>query len=259
MTEIRHNDPDPDPGTAPARCGAGVVVEHVSKSYGELVPALTDVSLTVAPGELVLLTGASGSGKSTILNIVAGLDEPDTGTVLVDGQSVAGIDDPARFRREVLGFVFQLHHLLPGLTAQENVEVPLIPSGLRRAERLARARAALDDVGLAHRRTHRPAQLSGGERQCVAIARAIVGRPRLLLADEPTGALDSVSGEHTLDLLDALRRAQGMTVLLVSHDSGAARHADRVLHLRDGRIVAQEPGGPGVARLSPATPPGAAA
>lgn len=243
------------PGDAPRR-GAAVVVEHVSKSFGELVPALTDVSLTIAPGELVLLTGASGSGKSTILNIIAGLDRPDTGSVLVDGVSVPGLGDPARYRREVLGFVFQLHHLLAGLTAEENVEVPLIPCGMGRAERLALARAALDDVGLADRRTHRPAQLSGGERQCVAIARAIVSRPRLLLADEPTGALDSVSGEQTLDLLDVLRRAQGMTVLLVSHDPGAARHADRVLHLRDGRIVAQETGG--AAAVSPAPPPGAA-
>ena len=247
----------PAAGAAPddARRGAHVVVEHVSKSFGELVVALRDVSFEVAPGELVLLTGASGSGKSTILNLVAGLDRPDAGSITVDGASVPGLRDPARYRREVLGFVFQLHHLLDGLTAEENVEVPLIPRGIARAERLDRARAALDDVGLAHRRTHRPGQLSGGERQRVAIARAIAGRPRLLLADEPTGALDSVSGAQTLDLLDELRRAHGMTVLLVSYDAGAARHADRVLHLRDGRIVAQEPGG---AAVSPAPPPGAA-
>lgn len=251
------HDPAADPD-GDRRRGADVVVEHVSKRFGELVPALTDVSLHVDRGELVLLTGASGAGKSTILNIIAGLDRPDTGSVVVDGLSVPDLGDPARYRREVTGFVFQLHHLLAGLTAEENVEVSLIPRGVGRRERLERARTALDDVGLAHRRTHRPSQLSGGERQRVAIARAIVGQPRLLLADEPTGALDSLSGGQVLDLIDELRRRHGMTVLLVSYDQRAEAQAHRILELRDGRIVAERPGG-GAPPVSPGLPPGAAA
>ena len=239
-------------GNDGSRRGAAIRVEHVSKSYGPLVPALRDVSFEITPGEFVLLTGASGSGKSTVLNLVAGLVEPDAGSVFVGGHLVSAIPDPARFRREVIGFVFQLHHLLLELSALENVEIPLIPTGLGRRERLTRARAALDDVGLADRAGHRPSQLSGGERQRVAIARAIVGRPRLLLADEPTGALDSVSGTHVLDLLAKLRREHGMTVLMVSYDPEATRHADRVLRLRDGAIL--EDGG-----VSPAPRPGAVA
>jgi len=233
--------------------GADIRLAHVGKSYGPLVPALRDVSFDVAPGEFVLLTGASGSGKSTVLNLVAGLVAPDSGSVVVDGQLVSAIGDPARFRREVIGFVFQLHHLLLELTALENVEIPLIPTGLARRERLARARAALVDVGLGDRATHRPSQLSGGERQRVAIARAIVGRPRLLLADEPTGALDSASSTQILELLARLRDEHAMTVLLVSYDPAAARHADRVLQLRDGTIGEDGDGG----GVSPAPPPGA--
>ena len=241
--------------TGPTSRGAEVVATAVSRSFGPLVPALRDVSFRVAPGELVLLMGPSGSGKSTMLNIVAGLDRPDSGEVLVDGTAVAGRTDPARYRREVVGFVFQLHHLLLELTAEENVEVPLIPTGLRRAERLARARAALAEVGLGDRIAHLPGQLSGGERQRTAIARAIVGDPRLLLADEPTGALDQAGGREVLELLARLSGDRGMTVLLVSHDPQAAAYADRVLELRDGRIVRESPGG----RASPASPRAAGA
>ena len=193
----------------------------------------------------MLLTGPSGSGKSTLLNLVAGFDRPDTGSILVGGQAVAELDDPARFRREVVGVVFQLHHLIAGLTAEENVEVPLIPVVHRRAARLARARAALADVGLVERALHLPAQLSGGERQRVAIARAMVGHPRLLLADEPTGALDSAASEEVLDLLAELARRHGTTVLLVSHEEDAERHVDRVLELRDGRLTGERPATPG--------------
>ena len=228
--------------------GAEVAVEGVSKCFGAKVRALEDLRLRVDPGEFVLLTGASGSGKSTLLNLIAGLDTPDGGRILVDGQDVARLADAARFRREVIGFVFQLHHLILGLTAEENVEVALIPLRLRRVERLSRVHAALVDVGLGERGGHLPPQLSGGQRQRVAIARALVGRPRLLLADEPTGALDSVAGAQILELLGALRHEHGMSVLLVSHQPDAAGYADRVLHLRDGRIVS-----------SPAPPPGAAA
>ena len=215
-----------------------VVVDGVGKSFGDRIRALDDVSLTLAPGEFVLLTGPSGSGKSTLLNLVAGFDRPDAGTIVVGGLSVADLDDAARFRRDVIGVVFQLHHLIPGLTAEENVEVPLIPDVRRRSERLRRARAALADVGLEERRTHLPAQLSGGERQRVAIARAMVRRPRLLLADEPTGALDSAASDEVLELLAELSARHGTTVLLVSHEPEAERHVGRVLRMRDGRLEA---------------------
>ena len=220
--------------------GVDVVVDAVSKRFGDRVQALSGVSLTLAPGDLVLLTGPSGSGKSTLLNLVAGFDTPDAGRISVGGRSVADLGDPAAFRRDVVGVVFQLHHLIAGLTAEENVEVPLIPDVRRRSERLARARAALADVGLEERRTHLPAELSGGERQRVAIARAMVRRPPLLLADEPTGALDSAASEDVLRLLHELSRRHGTTILLVSHEAEAERHVDRVLRMRDGRIAGRE-------------------
>ena len=226
------------PGDLSAPGGVAVVLDGVVKSFGERIRALDDVSLELAPGEFVLLTGPSGSGKSTLLNLVAGFDRPDSGSILVGGRSVADLDDPARFRREIIGVVFQLHHLIPGLTAEENVEVPLIPEVHRRAERLRRARAALADVGLEERRTHLPSQLSGGERQRVAIARAMVGRPRLLLADEPTGALDSAASDEVLKLLADLSARHGTTVLLVSHEPEAERHVGRVVRMRDGRLAA---------------------
>jgi ABC-type lipoprotein export system ATPase subunit len=217
--------------------GADIVAEGVAKRFGERIVALDGVSFTVAPGELVLISGPSGAGKSTLLNLLAGFDRPDDGRITVAGQPLHELRDAARFRREVLGFVFQLHHLVGGLTAEENVELPLIPSERRRAARLERARAALADVGLGERYTHRPGQLSGGERQRVALARALVGRPRLLLADEPTAALDSASGEQVLGLLADLCRRDATTVVLVSHDPEAERLADRVLRLRDGRML----------------------
>jgi putative ABC transport system ATP-binding protein len=221
--------------------GADVSVEGVTRRFGEHVTALRDVSLHLRPGELVLLKGPSGAGKSTLLNLIAGYDRPDAGRILVDGEPIDALRDVAAYRRGVIGFVFQLHHLIGGLTAEENVEVPLIPEGGRRAARLARARAALAEVGLGDRGGHRPAQLSGGERQRVALARALVGEPRLLLADEPTGALDSESGREVLHLLTDLARRKGVTVLLVSHDPGAARSADRVLTLRDGSLTGAQP------------------
>ena len=234
--------------------GAAVVVDHVSKRFGARVQALQDVGFALEPGELVLLSGPSGSGKSTLLNLIAGLDSPDAGRILVDGVPLAELHDRARYRRETIGFVFQLHHLILGLTAEENVEVALIPSVRSRAERLQRARAALDEVGLAARRTHLPAQLSGGERQRVALARALVNRPRLLLADEPTGALDTAAGVQVMELLDRLRRLHGTTVLLVSHQPEAALHADRTIAIRDGRIVPADAPPP-----TPAPPPAAGA
>ena len=246
----------PESAIPATRPGAALVVRGVSKAFGPRVRALVDVSMHVDPGEFVLLMGASGSGKSTLLNLIAGLDRPDGGEILVDGQELADVSDPARYRREVVGFVFQLHHLILGLTAEENVEVALIPCGLSRAERLTRVREALADVGLEERGSHLPTQMSGGERQRVAIARALVGRPRLVLADEPTGALDSESGAQVLALLGALRDEHGMSVLLVSHQADASRYADRVLHLRDGVVLEDAAA---AASVSPAIPPGATA
>jgi putative ABC transport system ATP-binding protein len=219
-----------------AAAGADLAVENVSKRFGERVVALRGVSLRVQPGELVLLTGPSGSGKTTLLNVIAGFDVPDEGRVLVDGAPVQEREDLARFRREEIGVVFQLHHLIAGLTAADNVEMALIPVRITRAERRERVLAALEEVGLGARAEHFPSQLSGGERQRVAVARALVNHPRLLLADEPTGALDSAASEEVLSLFGALRDRFGMTVLLVSHDPGAGRRVDRTLRLRDGRV-----------------------
>jgi ABC-type lipoprotein export system ATPase subunit len=220
--------------------GAELVVDHVSRTYSGGVRALEDVSFRLAPGELALLTGRSGAGKSTLLNLVAALDRPDAGRILVDGVSLTELPDPARYRREVVGFVFQLHHLIDALNAEENVEIPLLATGTPAAERRDRARQALEEVGMAARGHHRPAQLSGGERQRVAVARALVNSPRLLLADEPTASLDEESAEELLGLLGSLRTAAGCTILLVSHDPVAASHATRVLRMHDGRLERDE-------------------
>jgi ABC-type lipoprotein export system ATPase subunit len=235
--------------------GARVVVEHVSRAYPGGIRALDDVSFVVEPGELALLTGRSGAGKSTLLNLVAALDRPDAGRIVVDGTPLGELRDPARYRREVVGYVFQLHHLLADLTAIENVEVPLMPGVHRRREREARATEAIADAGVAGRARHRPSQLSGGERQRVAVARALVNRPRLLLADEPTASLDEESAAQLLALFADLRARHGMTILLVSHDPLAAAHATRILRLHDGRL-APDGSAPGV---SPAPGPAAAA
>ena len=226
---------------APTRNGADVVLERVRKSFEHgRVQALRDVSFTVEAGGLVALTGASGSGKSTILNLVAALDSPDAGTITVGGRRLDELEDPARYRAETIGFVFQEHNLLPTLSAVENVQVPMF--GRRpRAAREERARLLLDQVGLASRADARPAVLSGGERQRVAIARALANEPQLLLADEPTGALDSATGRQVLELLDELRRSHGTTILLVTNDDEVAAHAERTLRLRDGLIHAEAP------------------
>jgi ABC-type lipoprotein export system ATPase subunit len=213
------------------------MVERVSKTYDGRIRALVDVSFSVAPGELVAITGPSGSGKSTLLQLIGSLDRPEAGEILVDGVDVARLEHPAAYRREVVGFVFQLHHLLPYLTAQTNVEVPLIGAGVGRAQRHRQARELLAEVGLEHRADHRPSELSGGERQRVAVARALASRPRLLLADEPTGALDSETTVRILDLLTNLRARRGMTMLVVSYEPLAFERANRTLHLRDGRLV----------------------
>jgi len=216
-------------------------LEHVARVFtlgGTEVRALDDVSEHVEAGEHVAVMGPSGSGKSTLLNVVGCLDRPTSGRYLLDGREVGGLDDAAltAVRRHLIGFVFQSFHLVPRLTAAENVELPMTFAGIPRAERRARAAAGLDDVGLGARAEHRPAELSGGERQRVAIARAMVMRPRLLLADEPTGNLDSHSGRQVLDLLERLHR-DGLTVLVVTHDPIVARRAERIVVMRDGRIA----------------------
>ncbi len=216
--------------------GAEVVVDHVSKRFGRVV-AVSEASLRLEPGEFVALNGPSGCGKSTLLNMIGSLALPDSGTISVDGQSIASVDSTAAYRRATVGFVFQLHHLLPMLTAGGNVEVPLIGARVGRKERRERARELLAEVGLAERVDHLPSQLSGGERQRVAVARALANRPRLLLADEPTGALDSTSSLRVLDLLAGLRQRYGMTMLVVSYDPEVGRHADRTVRMRDGQIV----------------------
>ena len=216
--------------------GAQIVADRLGRTFPGGVCALEDVSFAVAPGELALLTGRSGAGKSTLLNILAALDRPDTGHVEVDGVRLDELPDPARYRREVVGYVFQLHHLMSDLSAIENVEVPLIPAVHRASDRAARAREALADVGMTTRAHHRPSQLSGGERQRVAVARALVNSPRLLLADEPTASLDEQSAAELLALFAQLRARRGTTIVLVSHDPLAAAHATTVLTLHDGRL-----------------------
>jgi putative ABC transport system ATP-binding protein len=216
--------------------GAEVVVEHVRKVFEDgRIPALEDVSLRLEPGEFTALTGPSGSGKSTLLNLIGALDRPDSGTIAVDGEALAG-DDATGYRASTVGFVFQFHNLIPVLSAVENVQVPMM--GRRaREERAQRAAALLGEVGLAGRASSFPPTLSGGERQRVAIARALANDPRLLLADEPTGALDSETGAQIVALLQRLRESRGMTILLVTNDRAVAEEADRVLELRDGRVI----------------------
>jgi putative ABC transport system ATP-binding protein len=217
--------------------GAAVVVDRVTKSFeGGRIRALQDASLRLAPGEFVALTGPSGSGKSTLLNLIGALDISDAGRIEVDGRSLDAIDG-ADYRAATVGFVFQSHHLVPTLSALENVQVPMLGRGSNRARRVERARSLLADVGLEARADARPGVLSGGERQRVALARALANEPRLLLADEPTGALDSDTGAHVLALLERLRRERGMTVLLVTNDEDVARTADRTLRLRDGHVT----------------------
>ncbi len=205
-------------------------------SGGRPLTILDGITLDVGAGEVCAITGPSGSGKSTLLGLVAGLDRPSSGSIAVAGVEITRLDEDAlaRFRRDTLGYVFQSYHLIPTLTAVENVAVPLEITGAPNA--LGRARALLDDVGLGDRAHHYPVQLSGGEQQRVALARAVALDPGLLLADEPTGNLDSATGAQIIELLLALKRRRGSTLVLVTHDQALTRHADRVVTLHDGRI-----------------------
>ncbi len=222
---------------SPRPGGAEVVVDHVSRSFEDgSIAALVDVTFHVAEGEFIAVTGPSGCGKSTLLNLIGALDRPDSGEIDVAGQRVSDVDGAA-YRASVVGFVFQFHNLIPTLTAAENVQLPMLGRGIRRGERVARARGLLDEVGLSERRTAYPPTLSGGERQRVALARALANQPRLLLADEPTGALDTATGGQIVELLQRVRAQRGTTIVLVTNDPEVAGAADRTLRIRDGRIA----------------------
>ena len=219
--------------------GARVVVDAVSRVHPGPIVSVADVSLALEPGEFVALTGPSGSGKTSLLAMIGGLDRPTTGRIEVDGMELGPSTDLSRFHRETVGFVFQHHFLLPHLDALTNVELPLLGAGVPRQERRDRARALLEEVGLSHRANSTSSHLSGGERQRVALARALANNPTLLLADEPTGSLDSAASQRVLDLMQRARELRGMTMLVVTYDPLVANPADRVLHLRDGRLVAE--------------------
>jgi putative ABC transport system ATP-binding protein len=217
-----------------------LIARDLVKEYpmsGDTVHALRGVSLVVQAGEYLAIAGPSGSGKSTLLQLLGGIDVPSSGTVEIMGTRLDSLSDPelTRLRLTRLGFVFQRFHLLPVLTARENVELPMAEAGVAPAARRARALELLEYVGLAHRAGHRATQLSGGEMQRVAIARALANRPAVLLADEPTGELDAATGEEILDLFTRLNR-DGTTVVVVTHDDRLASQAGRVIHMLDGRI-----------------------
>jgi putative ABC transport system ATP-binding protein len=223
--------------------GVLICAENVGRSYqlgGTLIHAVNGVSLEIRAGEFVALLGSSGSGKSTLLNLLAGLDRPTAGAIHVDGKNLAALDpaELARYRRDTVGMVFQSFNLLPRMTLEENVELPLRLAEVERKEREARVGLALERVRLGARRQHRPSELSGGEQQRGALARALVNRPSILFADEPTGNLDSANGEQILLLLQEIQAAMGMTVVMVTHERPLAeRFANRIVMLSDGRLM----------------------
>jgi putative ABC transport system ATP-binding protein len=219
-----------------------VTLRGVAKSYvrgKQKVEVLHGVDLEIEPGEFLALMGPSGSGKTTLLNLIAGLDQPTTGEVIVSDQRIDKLSRGALtdWRARHIGFIFQFYNLLPVLTAEANVEVPLLLTNLSRAQRKERVQIALQLVGLADRAKHKPNELSGGQQQRVAIARAIVADPTLLVCDEPTGDLDRQNAEEIMNLLQALNRSQGKTIVMVTHDPRAAKFASRELHLDKGRLA----------------------
>ena len=222
-----------------------VEVRDLYKSFSrgtERIEVLMDLNLDVQEGEFVALMGPSGSGKTTLLNLIAGLDGPTDGTITIGGQEISSLSESelARWRTRNVGFVFQFYNLLPVLSAYENVELPLLLLPMSKAERRAQVENALEIVSLSDRMNHRPGQLSGGQCQRVGIARAIVTDPTIIVADEPTGALDSKSADAALDLLNLLRSELGKTIMMVTHDPTAAKSAQRIVHLEKGRLVGQD-------------------
>lgn len=219
-------------------------VENVRKTYrmgDNIVKAVDGVTLNVFNGEYLIIMGPSGSGKTTLMHLMGCLDKPDSGEIYLAGKCVSKLNDRdlARVRNKMIGFVFQQFNLLPRLTALENVELPMIYAGIPRAIRHKRAKELLSMVGLKDRMEHKPTQLSGGQMQRVAIARALANQPQIILADEPTGNLDSKSGEEILKIFSDLH-SNGLTIIVVTHDPEVAANGERVIHMRDGRIVSQE-------------------
>jgi putative ABC transport system ATP-binding protein len=234
------------------RCA--ISLDRISRHYpmgSTTVNAVDDVSLSIPTGEFLALLGSSGSGKSTLLNLIAGLDRPTSGTIVAEGKNLAALAAPelAKYRRNTVGMIFQSFNLLPRMTLEENIELPLRLAEVDHAERAGRVREALERVGLVHRIGHRPAELSGGEQQRTAIARALINRPRILLADEPTGNLDSTTGEAILALLQQVRSQLGMTIVMVTHERPLAeRFADRLATMGDGRLLGVSFSGKAVAQ-----------
>jgi ABC-type lipoprotein export system ATPase subunit len=225
-----------------ARMPSPLIETHdLVRVYGDgaAIRALDGVDLRVERGELVAIMGPSGSGKSTLLNVIGALDRPTSGTVMVDGQDLASLTDEDAFRSRTVGFVFQLHNLLPTMTAKENVEVPM-QGRLEAPARRLRSEELLGLVGLSDRLDHLPGQLSGGQRQRVAVARALANQPPLILADEPTGNLDTTAGRELMTLLRSLNATQGTTFVVVTHDHGVARQTNRVVVMSDGKIVRED-------------------
>jgi len=221
-------------------------IRNLSKQYergGQPIPVLLDIQLDVMAGEFVALMGPSGSGKSTLLNLIAGIDQPTSGTIEIGGVDIATLGEGglADWRAANVGFIFQFYNLMPVLTAFENVELPLLLTGLSSRERHERVAAVMDMVGLTDRTDHYPNELSGGQQQRVAIARALVTDPQLIVADEPTGDLDRTTGEEVLHLMDSLVRDLGKTIVMVTHDPKAAARAQRMVHLEKGVLVDELP------------------
>jgi putative ABC transport system ATP-binding protein len=243
----------PPGSAAPAPAVEAIGVTRVYRGDGVAVEALRGVSMRVDPGEYVAIVGPSGSGKSTLMHLLGCLDRPTAGALRVGGRDIASMagNELARLRNRTIGFVFQSFQLLARTTAVDNVALPLVYRGLRGAERRRHAVAALESVGLGHRLGHRPSELSGGEQQRVAIARALVGGPQLLLADEPTGNLDTRNGAEVMVILDRLNSEQQVAIVLVTHEPDIAAHARRIIRVRDGLIASDEPNR---ARVQPRLP-----